>query len=71
MKIVVKVKPGAHENKIEKRGEEFIISVKELPEEGKANKAVIRLLARHFNISTSRIEIMSGYASRNKRIEIL
>lgn len=71
MKIVAKVKPNAHENKIEKRGDEFIISVKESPKEGKANRAVIRLLAKHFNISTSRVEIISGNASRNKRIEIL
>jgi len=37
------------------------------PTDGKANKAVIRLLARHFDIAPSRIELLRGQAHRNKQ----
>ena len=71
MKIAVSVKSGAREEKIEKRGGEFIVSTKALAEEGKANEAVIKIIARYFGVASSRVGIVSGYASRKKRIEIV
>jgi len=71
MKIAVSVKPGAREEKIEKRGGEFIVSTRARAEEGKANKAAIKIIARYFGVVSSRVEIVSGYASRKKRIEII
>ena len=41
-------------------------SVRDIPEDGKANKALIRLLARRLGIPKSDIELAGGHTSRNK-----
>ncbi len=67
MKIFVKVKPRAKEEKVEKvEDTHFIISVKEPPEKGKANQAVIKVLAEYFNVKKSDIKIVSGLTSHQK-----
>ena len=72
MKIFVKVKAKAKENKIEKVGENhFKISVKEPPVRGKANLAVIENFAEYLKIPKAKIRIISGQTSRNKIIDIL
>lgn len=72
MKISVKAKPNSKEEKVEKFSDtEFIVSVKEPPVKGLANKAIVHVLAKHLNISQSRIHIISGYTSRQKIVEIL
>lgn len=40
------------------------------PENGKANKAVIKLLAKYYHTSPSKISINTGETSRNKTIKI-
>ncbi len=71
MKIIVKTKPGAKDNKIEKVDEaNYIVHVKEPPINGRANAALIKLLADYFDISPSLIEIVSGFMARVKVIEI-
>jgi len=71
MKILIKAKPGAREESIQQIDEDhYIVSVKEPPIQGRANSAIIKVLAQHFNLSQSAIKIVSGYASRNKIIEI-
>lgn len=71
MKTNVKAKPNSREEKVEKVGEnEFIVSVKEPPINGLANKAIIQALAEYFKISSSRIKIISGFTSRSKIVEI-
>jgi len=72
MKIFVTAKPGNNENLIEKIDEEnFIIKVKEPPIEGRANRAITRLLADYFSLPLSNVSIISGKTSRNKIIEII
>lgn len=71
MKIIVKTKPGAKENKIEKVDEaNYTIYIKEPPINGRANAALIKLLADHFDISPSLVQIISGYMARVKVVEI-
>ena len=71
MKIIVKAKPGAKQDSIEKVDEaNYIVSVKALPIDGKANGAIIAVLAQHFDISQSLIEIISGHMARVKVVEI-
>jgi hypothetical protein len=71
VKIFVKAKPGSREEKVEKISEtEFVVSVKEPPEKGKANQAIRNALAVYFKTSSSRVKIVSGYSSRNKIVEI-
>ncbi len=71
MKVFVKTKPNAKEEKIKKIDEtHFDVWVKEPPKDGKANQAVIRVLAEYFNIAPSRTRIISGFASKQKICEI-
>lgn len=46
------------------------VRVKAQPIDGKANEAVIKLLAKHFGVHTSQIEIVSGNTSKKKRVRI-
>ena len=72
MKIFVKVKPGAKQEKVESvDGTHLTISVRALAHEGKANEAVIKALAAHFDVAPSRISMMKGFSSRQKIFEIL
>lgn len=72
MKIFVKAKPRAKEEKIQKIDENhYIISVKEPPIQGKANEAIVRVLAEYFKTARAKIKILSGYSSKEKTIEIL
>lgn len=70
MKISVRVKPNARAERIEPKGNEFTVYVKEPPKENKANKAVIKALARYFKTPKSAISIVRGLKSRHKVIEI-
>ena len=72
MKIFVKAKPFAKEEKIEKISEtNFVVWVKEPPIKGKANRAVVKALALHFNVAPSRVNLVSGSSSRQKIFEVL
>ena len=57
MKIIIKAKPGAREDKIEKVDEfNYTVYVKAPPIDGKANAAIVKLLADHFDVSQSLID---------------
>lgn len=72
MKIFVKAKPLFKEEKIEKIDEiNFIIAVKEPPIDGKANRAIARALASHFDVVPSRVNLVSGFSSKQKVFEVL
>lgn len=72
MKIFIKAKPSAKEEKIEKIDEiNFIVEVKEPPQKGKANKAIAKVLALYFNVVPSRVNLISGFSSRQKVFEVL
>lgn len=71
MKISVKVKPNAKQEKIEKLSDNsYSVSVKAKPQDGKANYAVREVLAEHFAIPKSRIILITGETSRNKIYEV-
>lgn len=71
MKLFVKVKPKAREDKVERTDEtHYVVHTKSIPEKGKANKGVIQLLANHFKITQSQIQIVSGTTSHVKIITI-
>lgn len=71
MKISVKVRLKTKREKCEKIGENyFIVSVKEAPIEGKANEAVIKILAKYFAVAKSQVKIISGLKSRQKVVDI-
>ncbi len=78
MRIFAHAKLKAKEEKVEKitvqrlTGEEiqYHVSVKELPINGKANEAIIRVLAEYFKVPKSQVRIVAGRASREKIIDI-
>ena len=79
MKIVVKAKPNSKEEKVIRSQPDmfakplddyYTVSVKEPPVQGKANEAIIRVLAEHFGVSRSKVRISSGLTSKQKIVEI-
>ena len=84
MKIFVKAKAGAKTEKIippetklwkEKNSESdeeewFVIWVKEPPIQGRANIAIVKVLAEYFKVSNSQIRLVSGFSSKQKVFEI-
>jgi len=71
MNIFVKVKTGRKEEKVERVDENhFLVLVKERPMKGLANEAVVRVLADYFKVGVSRVNIVSGFKSRQKVIKI-
>ena len=70
MKIRVKVKPNSKTEGLIQEEDSFVVKVKESPKEGKANQAVIKLLAQHFGIPQSQVKILSGFKGKNKIVEI-
>jgi len=71
LKISVRVKPNAKQEKTEKVGErDFSVWVKEKPQEGKANRAVIKALAEYFGIPQADVVLVRGQSSKEKIFEI-
>lgn len=59
-----------HGDFIKVMGDRIIVGVKSKPIGGKANRELIRKLAKHFGVSTSQVRIVSGLRSRDKIVEI-
>jgi uncharacterized protein (TIGR00251 family) len=64
--IRIKAVPNAKRDEIIE-GEPLTVRVKAPPIKGQANKAIVKLLSKHFN---ARIRIISGMRSKNKVVEI-
>jgi uncharacterized protein (TIGR00251 family) len=70
-RISVTVKPNARSAAITQVSEvEFRVAIREPARDGKANLALVDLLARHFDVPKSSITIVRGHASRRKIIEL-
>lgn len=71
MKIFIEVKSGVKKDEVKKiDNTHYIISVKEHPVKGQANRGVIRVFADYLEISKSEIKITSGLTSSQKTLEI-
>ncbi len=70
MKYNIKVKPGSKKEKVEISSTGLTVWIKEQPEKGKANNGVIQALKKYFKVPKSNIQIISGFTSKNKVIEI-
>jgi uncharacterized protein YggU (UPF0235/DUF167 family) len=72
MHITVTVKPGKTKDAVEvlKDGT-FVVSLTARPIEGLANKALQKILAKHFGTAPSCVIIKKGGTSRKKVVEIL
>ena len=71
MRIYVKVTPRAGKNEVAKISEgEYKVKVAVPPEKGKANEAVVKLLAEYFDVPKCSVSIIGGKSARVKLIEI-
>ena len=71
MRIIVWVRPNAGSEKIERlSGDEYRVWVKAPAREGKANEALIKVLAHYFKRPKQTIVLRKGASSRKKIVEI-
>lgn len=69
--LAIRTRPGSDKNRIiGEYGGRLKLAVTAAPEKGKANKAVVELLADTFHIHESAIHIISGESSQDKRLLI-
>lgn len=74
--IAVKLTPKAAANRIGEQRQlpdgtaQLAIYVTAPPEDGKANAAMLKLLADHLGIAPSRLTILRGHTARNKQIRV-
>lgn len=66
----IKVIAKAKENKIYLENNIVKVKVTEVPEDGKANKAIVKLFSEKLKIPKSNIEIISGFTNSIKKIII-
>jgi uncharacterized protein (TIGR00251 family) len=69
--LPVRAQPGASKNAL--RGEQngmLKVSVTQIAEKGKANKAIIDVLAKSLNLRRSQIELVAGELQSQKRFLI-
>ncbi len=71
MKLFIRIKPNARENRVQKLDPtHLVVFIKEPPQEGKANEALIKTLANYFNITKDAVRIISGHHSKLKIVYI-
>lgn len=67
----IKVKPNSKKQNIEESADGILtVHLKSPPVDGKANKELIELLAKKFNVPKSQIRIKTGLSSKTKLVEI-
>ncbi len=66
--ISFKISPNASKNEIIKTEDGIKIKITAQPVDGKANKALIEFLSKHFKIPKTSIEIVKGHTSKEKTI---
>jgi uncharacterized protein YggU (UPF0235/DUF167 family) len=69
-KLAVRVTPGARIEALEIAEGRLIAKVRAKPEDGKANAAVIDLVARGLGMAPSRVTLLKGATSREKLLNV-
>ena len=78
MELNIRVHPRASHNALEVDGErpgvkpgvKIIVRVTAAPEGGKANDAVVALLAKRLRVPKRSVRIVRGHKSRDKRVSV-
>lgn len=66
----IRVTPHAKQNKVLDNNGVLRVYTTIAPENGRANSAVIELLAKHLDVPKSRIKIIKGLTARDKVVAI-
>ena len=69
-RLTLRVTPGARVESVELGDRLVQIKVRAKPEGGKANDAVIDLLAQALGVAPSRLELLRGATGRDKQVRI-
>jgi uncharacterized protein (TIGR00251 family) len=69
--LIYKVTVEVSKEFLEVKENQISIGIKSKPLKGEANKEIIKRIAKHFEVSSSLVQIKSGHKSREKIIEIL
>ncbi len=72
MIVEVNVKPGSKKGPLIQPGLDgsLLVFVSEPAIDGRANQAVVKLLSKYYEVSKSKVQIVSGLTSKNKRFLI-
>ena len=72
MRYTVLVKPGSKKGPLVETGADGSLTVylKERAVDGAANDGLVKVLAEHFGLRKSEVEIESGFTSRIKRVRV-
>jgi hypothetical protein len=71
MRIYVKVSPRSSKNEVIKISEgEYKVRLTAPPIDNKANEMLLNILADHFNVSKSSLQIVGGKSAKTKIVEI-
>ncbi len=71
MVLRVKVTPLSKKESVEEVSEgELYVKVSSPPVQGRANRRVVELIAKHYGVPPSRVKILRGFSSRNKLIKV-
>lgn len=71
MRVTVRVTPRSRQRRLEQAADgTWRAMIPEPPEDGRANEAVIELLAKHFDVPKRSLRIVRGQTSRQKVVEI-
>ncbi len=68
--LSLRVVPGARVERTAIENGTLKIWLRTAPEDGKANKAVLAILAKLLGISVSQLEITHGQTARDKRVRV-
>jgi uncharacterized protein len=68
--LQIRIIPNARQNKVLEEEGHLKVYVMAPPDKGRANKALVELLADHFGVKKSSVRIIKGEKSRDKIIEI-
>ena len=69
--LTVRVIPRAKKNKVEEESGRLKVHLTAPPQDGRANKLLIELLAEYFKVKKRQIILVKGDRSQNKIIEII
>lgn len=72
MQYVVHVKPGSKKGPLVEQDSsgQLTLFVRERAVDGKANDAVVALLAEHLGVSKTRVVVVRGHAARIKTLRV-
>lgn len=70
-RLTLRVTPGARIEAVAIEAGRVVVKVRAKPEDGKANAAVLDLLATALGVATSRLRLLRGATGRDKQVQLV